>query len=636
MSLFFRHFLIFLLTCSVAWPPSIAQAETPPPVPDFSAFDRYDFLAEVQKIVNGTMNSASEDLAIIKGLAAQAHRFDAQAQRSFQRLYCYYVDELAPETVAVDYATARIEDANKNRDRTALADFYLCRGYHLSNRGEHDLALRDINTGYEMASQLENQTLLADALSFRGMINSYTGELAKALIDQQAAHQKYEALGLSVWANYQLQDIANTYRRMGAYEQALRYYERCMPKIRATKDPEQYHSLRLQQAQVLQDMQRYDQAFPIIRDAYAFFKQHDTGWELANAALYMASIHLDMGHPNEALSYLDESEKSADDPAYLASMVALYRGQALVKLHKPAQALPLLARAEQAFIKEQNYRFLEWCYRAKAEAHEQLQQWDTAYQYRTKELKTVRTLSDLQNEQTSARVRAEYDIERERAENAFLRSQQELKDARLDALEISESWQFTVLVLAATLLFIFIAMVIRYFIHARKLHVLAMTDELTQLPNRRHIEEAGIEMLRLSRLSGEPCSILVFDIDFFKRINDSIGHEGGDKVLRKIARASKATLRHIDKVGRTGGEEFLVLLPSADLLQAAQVAERVRLAVEQTDMSDINPSLTVTVSIGVAQFSVLDNSLAELTTRADIALYEAKANGRNRVETQLS
>ncbi|MGD8910644.1 MAG: diguanylate cyclase [Chromatiales bacterium] len=166
----------------------------------------------------------------------------------------------------------------------------------------------------------------------------------------------------------------------------------------------------------------------------------------------------------------------------------------------------------------------------------------------------------------------------------------------------------------------------------------ARFDDLTGLFNRRHfIELTGKELSRLRRYGGE-LSLIMFDIDFFKRINDTYGHHVGDMTLRKIAQISRETLREIDIVGRLGGEEFVVLLPQTNWQQAAEAAERLRLALDAGEVKLENGmALHFTASLGV--LSVEDGadrqgetiSVDDLLTRVDIALYQAKESGRNRV-----
>jgi len=160
----------------------------------------------------------------------------------------------------------------------------------------------------------------------------------------------------------------------------------------------------------------------------------------------------------------------------------------------------------------------------------------------------------------------------------------------------------------------------------------AYSDYLTGLANRRHFMElAENELARTLRYERE-LSILMFDVDHFKRVNDTYGHKVGDLVLMKLAEVCRAALRTIDIVGRIGGEEFAVLLPETGSEQAMEVAERLRAAIAAAQIRlGSGLPLRFTVSFGVASLSEKDSNVDMLLNQADRGLYRAKSEGRNRV-----
>lgn len=158
----------------------------------------------------------------------------------------------------------------------------------------------------------------------------------------------------------------------------------------------------------------------------------------------------------------------------------------------------------------------------------------------------------------------------------------------------------------------------------------SLVDALTGVKNRAAFDQALRREVELAHRRKSPLSVMLLDVDFFKRINDTHGHSAGDLALRTVARATEESVRSSDIVFRYGGEEFVVLLSGTDTEGAALLAERVREAIERTVIGFLGKD-PVTVSLGVASLHPWEDGAA-LFQRSDEALYQAKRNGRNRVE----
>lgn len=170
-----------------------------------------------------------------------------------------------------------------------------------------------------------------------------------------------------------------------------------------------------------------------------------------------------------------------------------------------------------------------------------------------------------------------------------------------------------------------------------RLGTLAITDSLTGLYNRRYTFERGAQEVLRSRRSGEPLALVMIDLDHFKRINDVHGHAAGDAALVAVADALRAGLRQIDVLGRIGGEEFLLILPSTDSTGAGTIAERMRNRIAQLSVVLQNGQrIALTASFGVVSgmgaAPEAGESFNELLGQADTAMYVAKERGRNRVD----
>lgn len=164
-----------------------------------------------------------------------------------------------------------------------------------------------------------------------------------------------------------------------------------------------------------------------------------------------------------------------------------------------------------------------------------------------------------------------------------------------------------------------------------EIYRMTIVDGLTQIHNKRYLQEAlDREVLRARRHSRD-LSVVMFDIDFFKRINDQFGHLAGDYVLRELARVIQARIRRDEVFARYGGEEFVIVLPETPLPGAAALAENLRTRVQGHGFVFQNERIAVTISVGCSILTEEDRSAQDLVQRADEKLYEAKRGGRNRV-----
>lgn len=171
-----------------------------------------------------------------------------------------------------------------------------------------------------------------------------------------------------------------------------------------------------------------------------------------------------------------------------------------------------------------------------------------------------------------------------------------------------------------------------------RLKLAGLTDVLTGVHNRRYFESRCLEEVLAARRNGQPLVCMFIDVDHFKKLNDTLGHQAGDEVLRYVANLVKVQLRGSDVVARYGGEEFVVLLPATPALAGLETAERIRRIVSaQSVPARVREAVRVTISIGVAMLRTLPEEsdaavlAADMIARADKALYEAKESGRNRV-----
>ncbi len=170
--------------------------------------------------------------------------------------------------------------------------------------------------------------------------------------------------------------------------------------------------------------------------------------------------------------------------------------------------------------------------------------------------------------------------------------------------------------------------------HARlhkKIHEMAITDPLTGILNRRGLERWGQYEIDRAKRFNSPLSAIFFDLDEFKAINDTYGHDAGDDVLKQVVSCCQSVIRTIDIFSRVGGEEFLIILPETSLPIAIQVAERIRQTTEEYKFISTCHQIKMTISLGAVELNEEIDTLAELMTTADQYMYQSKRSGRNQV-----
>ena len=164
----------------------------------------------------------------------------------------------------------------------------------------------------------------------------------------------------------------------------------------------------------------------------------------------------------------------------------------------------------------------------------------------------------------------------------------------------------------------------------KKLLEISILDYLTNIPNRRYLFETGSKYFHLAKREENSLSIICIDIDHFKKINDTYGHDIGDEILKLVAKTMGRFVRKSDIIARTGGEEFTILLNNVDASNAYIVAEKIRTTIEDLNYKNDNQVVKITISLGISQLKNDDINLNSIIKRADTALYQAKEQNRNK------
>lgn len=529
--------------------------------------------------------------------------------------------------------------AERARSTVLRAKLTLCHARTLQFEGKSQQATADYAASAALAAQAGDDAVQADALKDLGNLQYEHGAMADALTNLQAAYRIQERLGNDAQRRDVLTSIANVYAdsQVAQYDRAIEYYRQLLGEYEKHGKPNDVADTLFNIGSTFETKGNFIAAEQHYRRALEIFQKAKRGEDIAYTQRAIGSALMKQGRAAEGLPFFDaalaffEKEKDVSNVAF----VRQFRGQAFRRLGRAQPALADLAAARRFYESENNARFLEKNAEETALVYEQLGDWRNANEFRKRLAAYQQQLAAARRDELASRLRVEFDSEKKEQDNRALARENALRAEALRAAHQNQRLQLAVIALTALLAVALAILFWRQVAHARRMRAMAMTDELTRLPNRRHILAAAEIAFAEAKRNARPAALITFDIDRFKRINDTYGHAAGDEVLKGVARVCRMNLRPSDQVGRIGGEEFLVVLqPGTGARQAFEVAERLRAAVEAMDLSSIASwgaaGLQVTISLGVWAASEYDAHAA--IAAADALLYRAKESGRNRVE----
>lgn len=588
-----------------------------------------------------TREEIESNLALLSKLISTD---DVTRHEKLQLLKCW--DQNTENDTAIALALKNTNQALSNIPPTAsphfITDLTLCRSWFLQLSGDMDGAMEGYNLSVKRAYEHEDLKLIADSRSIRGALYSYIGDFSAALDDLVTAQDLYESLNLSGWANINLADVATSFRRYGDPQSAIRYYTKLKALYLKNNNQEQAMYVNSDIGLALDELGEHQQAVDNFLVSYQYFKEHQQEKVAATMATNIAYSLIKLNRLNEAEKYLIEAdtvinEKDLTDYSFMKLFMADIKFQQA----RYKEALTELEQGEKAFRTLQNNRGLTQLLQLKSNIYVAMNDLSAAYGALQEFVTLTKKVDGNSLSHHTTELKVKFDTSRIESENQRLIENQNLKEQELALLEKNKSLQHIILLLAGFILTIVSIFAYKQVHRNRQLQVIALTDYLTKLPNRRHIYAQAAKYFQQALKHQSPFSVIIFDADHFKKINDNFGHELGDRALMTIANAGRALSGNKDLVGRIGGEEFLILLPNTDATGALALAHQLQNHISRLSAQNLPAELKLTVSAGVATLEPQNNTedayqdkdFATLLKRADNALYEAKNAGRNCVKS---
>ncbi|NDY95168.1 tetratricopeptide repeat-containing diguanylate cyclase [Wenzhouxiangella limi] len=532
-------------------------------------------------------------------------------------------------------------DRYSARELATVAGLLEMRAAVQRGRAEYDAASADAQRLGELAKRSNEPGLAADAAFLQGSIEAERGQFAAALDRFHAARRRLEGIDRPVELARIFNAIGVTHNFTGDQARAREYFQRAVDAARDAGAEGAAATYLGNLSLTVAELEGPRAALPMLRevlqlseetgaettatmaranlcDQLVKLEEHDEAETTCLAALdevdrmhqarWQAGIRLTLGHLRRDEGRLEEAVDWYREALAIASAsvptiedeVLASLSEALEDLGQTAEALTLTR--QRVALRDQQRQ---------SERRELVEELEVRYEVE----------------------RSEADLELLRLQSALQKTQLQQRNMMLMALLIG---------LAVTLLAA-IGAVRSYWITTRlkrdlatrnseleqavaEITDLARHDSLTGLFNRRALEELGQREVNRQQRHGEPLSVMLMDIDYFKSINDRFGHAVGDEVLQSLAALLRENLRDTDLVGRWGGEEFLCILPKTDLAEAEHSAHRIQSALEAAPIQTAGDPVRLTVTCGIA---AVDTRLDQAIQRADQAMYRGKHEGRN-------
>jgi diguanylate cyclase (GGDEF)-like protein len=515
------------------------------------------------------------------------------------------------------------------------AGLLVCQGETRETVADNGQALRLFTQAVAVATGAHDDEKLATALYSRGYLLGLQGEYATGLVDLRRAQNLYDRLGRQYDALSCRDSIATLYSRLGDDTEAAHLYAEVL-RIQRQAGMLREQAVTLHNlARTYEDSRQWDLAQQTFTQALDLAHGLKYPRVEAYALRGLAAVKVAHNDAASALDYLARATalQSGTPDARLGAQINLEKGRALRLAGLLPASVAALQRARSVFKSAGAAVELVDTDTELAVVESALGEWHAAYVDKSEGAQQQEQLLSNQLGQRFAILKVAYDTAARDQENRALLRENAATGSALEQSRRVRQLQGVVIALGIALGAILIWLLLLNRGRARRMGSLAMTDELTQAPNRRAVLAMFNRLLKRPEFA--PCAILIMDIDFFKRINDQYGHAAGDEVLKLVAEAVRKTVQPPAFFGRLGGEEFLIVLPDADLAGAKRFAEGLRRSVAAINTRVAIPGHSgVTTSVGLTLSTAGADDAGNMLARADIALYTAKRSGRNCVRVE--
>lgn len=565
---------------------------------------------------------------------------------------------------------AQHENELKNYDLAAL---YSRLGTYHFYFGQYEQSLKLLNKSKKLLKTLNNRIGVSILLT-HGMLLDSTGKAS------ESEELFYQAIKISKEIE-DLEILSDSYAGLaGMYDlnhndvEALKYYQKAYVIVQELNDELDMAYLNTNMASVYANLKDFNKAISLQNTAITYFQNNDYKYDemlahYSQAVIYkrdkqferalvsynkMLALSLEFNEPNKvyfanigismlylklanfekAQEYWLQAEQLFPDieGPYSKAHHYLVKAQLEVNDKNTKLAFNTVSKAQKIIFtldQDKNLDMYSLLYDVKIDIAVLEEDYKTAFELQKEEKRLNDKYQNAVREEARSKYKVMFDTEQTLLKNKLLESDKQFSAIALENANQEQQLKNMIIITAVLFIAVLFFFFYRQIRTSKKLNRLANTDVLTQLANRRYTFSHSELELKKSINNGTAFSIIIFDIDHFKKVNDTYGHAGGDEVLINTAKTANKFFREQDVLGRIGGEEFLAILSNTSLSQALEVAQRIREAIEAQSVTFEDKTINITASFGVAQFSPDREDFISLFQHADEYLYKAKNQGRN-------
>ncbi len=529
------------------------------------------------------------------------------------------------------YANKGIEVAKRVGDHAYQSLFLSMYAVSLMPEQEYSQISRKLNEALLLAKLANNQKAEADVLLVKGQLYYDIGDYELSLESYLEADKIFDSIKDDSNKGLILGEIAIVYSELGQLETAISYQKKVLALQKENNDLMSLSIGHYNISTSYMDLKDYEKAKAHIHKAYDLSKKIGDTVGIGYALKEIAMLKSKEGNYESAILSLNSALLIFEENNLPIMKVLSY----LTRAKYRAKVKDLDAPEDLKFAKTlvdkigSKHRLADY-YESAAYVYFELGQFESASEMYQQLLKINKKYFDEKSKSSLKKLQVSFDFKQKEIENQLLLKNMELRKTKLEQADYRQYIMLLIIMLVG-----FALILVVFFLHkqlkSKELYRhLAMYDELTQAPNRRHILSFAKAKLVENKALKQSFTIAILDIDLFKAINDTYGHDVGDRVLQQFSNLVATILRGGDRFGRIGGEEWLLVLSATTKKQAKVVFKRLQRALEGMTVEGLPSENRITVSMGGIELSKKYRSIDAAIKKADEALYQAKDSGRNK------